>query len=120
MGREHRIHPGAWASFAERFLDPQETVLLALEGNGFTWWDPMLVVTDRRLLHLRKGTVLPWRRIREVPAHDVAGAEFRRRFWWGPVIVRTRGGSRVWIRSGDDVAAQRFVDGLNRLIGGGR
>lgn len=114
------MHPEEWASVARRFLDPEETVLLAIEGNGFTWWDPLLIVTDRRLLHLRAATFMPWRKIREVPAQEVSGAGFRRRFLWGPVIVRTRSGRRMWIRSDGDETAQRFVDGLNRLIAGGR
>ena len=111
---------GAWVTIATRFLAPDETVLLALEGNGFTWWDPLLLVTDRRVLHLRRGAVLPYRLIREFPAHEVAGAEFRRRFLWGPVVVRTRGGARTWIRSDGDDLAQRFVDGVNALIAGRR
>lgn len=120
VGREKPVPAAAWAPVARRFLAPDETVLLALEGNGLTWWDPLLLVTDRRVLHLRRGTVLPYRLIREFSAQEIAGAEFRRCFLWGPVIVRTRGGARTWIRSGSDAIAQRFADSLNALVAGRR
>lgn len=120
VGREERVPAAGWASMAQRFLAPDETVLLALEGNGLTWWDPLLLLTDRRVLHLRRGTVTPYRTIREFPAQEIAGAEFRRRFLWGPVIVRTHGGARTWMRSDGGARAQRFVDSLNALVAGQR
>lgn len=113
--------PAGWDRLAERFLAADETVLLAVEGNGFTWWDPLLLVTDRRVLHLRRGTLRSWRVIREFPAHSIAGAEFRERaLFWGPIIVRTRDGQRTWIRSDGQALARRFVDSLNALVAGRR
>lgn len=121
VGRREPVPAAGWERFARRRLAPDETVLLALEGNGFTWWDPLLLVTDRRVIHLREWTFIGWRTVREVPARAVAGGEFRPHvLGWGPVIVRLRDGGRIRVRSKQDDAAQRFVDGLNRLIAGGR
>ncbi len=118
---ETPVPPAAWERVARRFLAPDEIVLLALRGNGFTWWEPLLLVTDRRVLHLRQGAFLPCRLIRELPAQEIAGAEFRQRsIGWGPVIVRPHRGRRIWIRSNGDAPAQRFVDGLNGLLPGRR
>lgn len=81
---------------------------------------PLLLVTDHRVLHLRRGAVTPYRLVEEFPAQEIAGAEFRRRFLWGPVTVRTRSGQSTWIRSNSEASAQRFVDSLNALVTGRR
>lgn len=54
--------------FAVRFLEPRERVLHALEGQGWTLWQPLLLVTDRRVLRLRE--VFRRRLLREVPASE--------------------------------------------------
>lgn len=111
----------AWERFARRRLTPDEVVLLAMEGEGFTWWDPLLLVTDRRVVHVRDWPFIGWRTVREVPAQSVIGAEFRgRALWWGSVIIRLRDGGRIRVRSKRGDVGRGLVDGLNRLIAGGR
>lgn len=109
----------AWERFARRRLTPDEVVLLAMEGEGFTWWDPLLLVTDRRVVDVRDWPFIGRRTVREVPAQSVIGAELRgRALWWGSVIIRLRDGGRIRVRSKRGGVGRGLVDGLDRLIAG--
>lgn len=111
--------PG-WEKFAHRFLQPGERVLLALEGQGWTWVRPLLLVTDRRVLRLREA--LGWRLLREVPASEVAGAEHvSRLLLFDSVRIHLRGGSSIRMHpdpTPGEPKAQNFVAGVNALVAG--
>ncbi|MGP9744938.1 hypothetical protein [Brachybacterium sp. AOP29-B2-41] len=119
-GYERPVPAAGWASFARRFLQSGEIVLFAFEGEGWTWVDPLLLVTDRRALHLRRG--LRWRVLREVQAAEVRGADCASGTVAGHVRILLRDGSSLRTRqnvSKDEAVAQGFVDGVNRLVAGG-
>ena len=118
-GYERPVPAAGWAGFAQRFLRPRENVLFALEGEGWTWVDPLLLVTDHRVLHLRRG--FRWRVLREVPAAEVRGAEYVPGTLSGQVRILLRDGSALRMRrniSKDEAVARGFVDGVNALIAG--
>lgn len=120
-GYERPAPAAAWEGVARRFLRPGETVLLALEGEGLTWVDPLMLVTDGRVLHLRRG--LRWRLLREAPTAEARGAEYSPGLLGGRVRIRLDDGSALRMRrsvSRGESLAQDFVAGVNALVAGGR
>lgn len=104
----------------EKFLAPDEFVHLALEGEGWSYIEPLLLVTDRRLLRLREGVLGFWRKRGELPASDIIGVSLRPRLFLGRVLIRTRGSRTLRASYRKEESARRFVDGLSRLIDGRR
>lgn len=119
-GRDRPVPRAAFQAVASRFLAPDERVLLALEANNWTLRDPLVLVTDRRVVHLRRGAILGWRHIREIPAGAITGAQLRPGFLWNPVRISSQGAGTIQVLSGADGPARRFVDGLNALVAGRR
>lgn len=115
---ERPVPAAAWEGFARRFLHPGETVLLALRGEGLTWVDSLLLVTDSRVIRFRE--VLRWRKVREVPAAEVSGAELAPGFLTGAVRIHLRSGAPLRMRPDMNrgEAARIFVDGINGLLSG--
>lgn len=100
-----------------KFLEG-ERVLFAMEGNGWTFVDPLVAATDRRIVFLTRGLFTPWRMKAEFPASSVTGATLKPALLFGKVTVHTRGGESRKIRYNKEVEAQQFVQQLNRLISG--
>nr|WP_281065058.1 PH domain-containing protein [Brachybacterium sacelli] len=100
-----------------KYLAPDEIVHLAFRGNGWTFMDPMLIITDRRILRLRDLGFGKWSKRGEVAARDVLGASVNRRFLFGTVEIHLRNGQALRVQYTTDTEADTFVDGLNRLIG---
>lgn len=101
----------------EKFLAPDEYVHVAFEGNGWTFLDPLLLVTDRRILRLREGVFGGWTKRGEVPASQVAGVSVRRRLLFGSVEIHLRSGASFRVQYNTDSEADAFVENLGRLIG---
>ena len=118
--RENPAALGAFKVILRRYLDDDETVYLALEGNGWTWVDPLILVTDRRVLHLQRGVLGFWRRRREIPAAEVAGASIRTGLFFGTVTVSTHRGRRIRMWYDTEGFARDFVNSLNELVSGNR
>ncbi|MBP2380661.1 PH domain-containing protein [Brachybacterium sacelli] len=114
---EKPVPRGAYEVILRKFLVPDEFVHLAFDGNGWTFLDPLLLVTDRRILRLREGVFGGWAKRGEVPAADVMGASVTRWILFGAVNVHARNGQSFRVHYNLEDEAQVFVEGLNRLIG---
>lgn len=110
----------AWQRFARKHLRPDETVLLALEGEGWTWWDTLLLVTDQRVVRIRQLPFQPWRVKQQAAPADLQGADFRPRLLSGIVVLRIRGARSIRVVSKTDEVSREFVDRVNALVSGGR
>lgn len=110
----------AWQRFARKHLRPDETVLLALEGEGWTWWDTLLLVTDQRVVRMRQLPFQPWRVKQQAAPADVLGAELRPWFISGLVLIRVRGARSIRVMSANEEVSHGFVDRVNALVSGGR
>ena len=118
----HREKPAPLSAFkvvVDRFLDDGEFVHLALEGNGWTWVDPLMLVTDRRGLLLRSGVLGFWRKRGEVAARDVSGATLKGSMFSGRIIVSSHRGTFLRMMYNWEINAREFVDSLNQMISGG-
>jgi len=100
-----------------KYLAPDEIVHLAFRGNGWTFMDPMLIVTDRRILRLRDLGFGKWSKRGEVAARDVLGASVNRRFLFGTVEIHLRSGASFRVQYNTGSEADAFVEGLERLLG---
>lgn len=117
---ERPVPAAAWAGFARRFLQPGERALLAVEGEGLTWVDPLLIVTDRRLMRLRRGTFLGWRLLREVPPAAVVSARVEPGMLWARIVIEVAGQRSIRMHAADSDVAKGFVAGLHALLQGRR
>lgn len=111
------VRDGHFDVIPQRFLAPGEVVHLALEGNGWSWVDPLVLVTDRRVLRLRRGMLGFWRLRGEIPAQAVVGASLRPGLFLGRVQIRTRDGGRFGASYDREDDARRFVAGIQALLG---
>ncbi|GAA1848386.1 PH domain-containing protein [Brevibacterium marinum] len=116
--REKPAPLSAFKVVIDRFLDKDEVVHLALEGNGWTWVDPLILATDRRVLLLRRGVFGFWSRLDEIAAGDVSGASLKVNMFFGKVIVSSRDGRRIRMGYDAEKHARAFVDSLNRMVSG--
>lgn len=110
----------AWRRFAQKFLRDDETVLLALEGEGWTWWDSILVITNQRVMRMRQLPFQPWRLKQQAAPAEVLGAEFRPWPVSGIVRIRVRGKRPLRVMSASERTSRAFVDRLHVLVHGGR
>jgi hypothetical protein len=110
----------AWQRFARKHLRPDETVLHALEGEGWTWWDTLLLITDQRVVRIRQLPFQPWRVKQQAAPADVLGAEFRPWLISGIVLIRVRGARSIRVMSETEEVSREFVDRVNALVRGGR
>lgn len=104
----------------KKFLTTGEIVHLALDGNGWTWVDPLILATDRRVLHLRRGVLGLWSKRAEIPAREVSGASVETGFLFGTVTIASARGQRLRMRYDSESSARDFVDSINRLLTGRR
>lgn len=116
--REEPAPLSAFKVVIDRFLDGDEIVHLALEGNGWTWVDPLMLVTDRRVLLLRCGIFGFWGKRGEIAASDVSGATLKVGLFFGRITVRSHRGTFVRMRYNWERIARDFVDTLNQMISG--
>lgn len=107
----------AYKVILRKYLAPDEFVHLAFRGNGWNIADPLVLVTDRRILRLREGVFGGWVKRGEVPAPTVTGASMSSWGLFGTLTVHATGGQSFRVRYDQSKDAQAFVDGLNRLIG---
>lgn len=120
-GYEGRPVPrAAWQRFAQRQLDPQETVLFALQGWNFGFVEPLVLVTDRRTVLFRDVVSTGLRRVRGIPAPEVAGVQLAEHLLWATLTIRSRSGRRIRVRASEAAPARRVRDGVEALLGRGR
>ncbi|GAA1546911.1 PH domain-containing protein [Brevibacterium picturae] len=116
--REKPAPLSAFTVVIDRFLDDNEIVHLALEGNGWTWVDPLMLVTDRRVLLLRRGVFGFWGKRGEIAASEVSGATLKVNLFFGRITVRSHGGKLLRMGYNWERNARDFVDSLNQMISG--
>lgn len=102
----------------DRFLADDEIVHLALEGNGWTWVDPLILATDRRVVLLRRGVLGFWSKRAEIAAGDVSGATLKVSMFFGKVTVSSHSGKSIRMWYDWEGHAREFVVSLNHLVSG--
>lgn len=118
--RERPAQLNAYRGVIDRILDDDEIVHLALEGNGWTWVDPLIFATDRRVLLLRSGVFGFWSKRAEISAGDVSGASLKVNMFFGKVTVSSHSGKSISMLYESEGYAREFVDSLNQLVSGRR
>lgn len=109
-----------WIGIARRVLEPEERVLACVGGSTRSESEPVLVVTDRRVLVAEERLFGRWRARAELTAADVLGADVVPTRLAQSVRVHGRNGQVVELRTAEKVFAQRLVDLVNRLVADGR
>lgn len=112
---------GLTITLPEQVLEPDETVYEILMCNqvGDSW--PFLVITDRRVVHAWYGMFRGWRVRDQVPAPQVAGASFEKKWITGRVHVHRRNGKPMTVKVdlGNKEWCGHIVDLLDHLAVGG-
>lgn len=103
----------------EMVLHPEEAVyeVLRCTRTGDSW--PLLILTDRRIVHTKYGMLTRWRVRDEVPAAEVAGAELERRLLSGRLHVHRRSGGALTVKVSDPAWSEHVVELVDRLAAGG-
>ncbi|MGC5617162.1 hypothetical protein [Georgenia sp. Z1491] len=104
---------------ATKVLEPDEVVyeylLCALKGDSW----PLLVVTDRRIVHTVDRMVAWWHVREEVPAAQVAGAELEPKLLSWRLHVHRHGGDPLTVKVADRKWSEHVVALVNHLAAGG-
>lgn len=103
----------------ERVLHPEETVYDVAMGGISSDTFPLVIVTDRRVIHTRDQPWRRWRILREAPSADVLGAEVEARLLSGRLRVRLRGGKDITMTLGDRDRPEEVAALLRHLVAGG-
>lgn len=103
----------------ERVLDPDETVYDVAMGGLTSDTFPLVIVTDRRVIHTKDQPWRRWRILREAPSADVLGAEVEARLLSGRLRVRIRGGKDIRLGLRDRERPEEVASLIRHLVGGG-
>lgn len=115
---QHLRFRAADANLPQQVLDPEETVHEVAVGAQRSDTFPLLIVTDRRVLHVM-DRLRGWTVLEEAPAAAVTGAELEERLLSGRLRVRVREGKDVTMKVNESVRSQQVVDLLQHLAAGG-
>ncbi len=99
-------------------LHPEETVYEVAVGAQRSDTFPLLIVTDRRVLHVM-DRLRGWTVLEEVPATAVAGAELEGKLLSSVLRVHAREGKGLKMKALDEARSQEVVDLLQHLAAGG-
>ena len=103
----------------ERILDPAETVYDVAMGGLSSDTFPLVIVTDRRVIHTRDQPWRRWRILREAPSADVVGAEVEARLLSGRLRVRIRDGKDIRMGLRDRERPEQVAALIRHLVAGG-
>lgn len=103
----------------ERILDPSETVYDVAMGGLSADTFPLVIVTDRRVIHTRDQPWRRWRILREAPWADVLGAEVKARLLSGRLRVRIHGGKDIRMGLRDRERPEEVAALIRHLVGAG-
>ncbi|MGP5260485.1 hypothetical protein ACTXMW_09280 [Brachybacterium paraconglomeratum] len=102
----------------QQVLDPEETVFEVAVGAQRSDTFPLLIVTDRRVLHVM-DRLRGWTVLEEAPAAAVTGAELEERLLSGRLRVHVREGRDLTMKVAERARSQEVVDLLQHLAAGG-
>src|SRR5690606_13555823 len=99
-------------------LHPEETVFEVAVGAQRSDTFPLLIVTDRRVLHVM-DRLRGWTVLEEAPAAAITGAELEERLLSGRLRVHVREGRSLTMKVAERNRSQEVVDLLQHLAAGG-
>jgi len=102
----------------QQVLDPEETVFEVAVGAQRSDTFPLLIVTDRRVLHVM-DRLRGWTVLEEAPAAAITGAELEERLLSGRLRVHVREGRGLTMKVAERNRSQEVVDLLQHLAAGG-
>lgn len=102
----------------QQVLHPEETVYEVAVGAQRSDTFPLLIVTDRRVLHVM-DRLRGWTVLEEVPAPAVTGAELEGKLLSSVLRVHAREGKGLRMKVLDDERGQEVVGLLQHLAAGG-
>lgn len=102
----------------QQVLHPEETVHEVAVGAQRSDTFPLLIVTDRRVLHVM-DRLRGWTVLEEAPAAAVTGAELEERLLSGRLRVHVREGRDLTMKVAERSRSQEVVDLLQHLAAGG-
>ena len=102
----------------QQVLDPEETVFEVAVGAQRSDTFPLLIVTDRRVLHVM-DRLRGWTVLEETPAAAITGAELEERLLSGRLRVHVREGRGLTMKVAERNRSQEVVDLLQHLAAGG-
>lgn len=119
MARNHGLRfRAADANLPQQVLHPDETVhdvaVGALRSDTF----PLLIVTDRRVLHVM-DRFRGWTILEEAPAAEIVGAEIEKRLLSGKFRVQVRHGKDITMKISEWTRTQEVLGLLQHLAPGG-
>lgn len=102
----------------QQVLDPAETVYEVAVGAQRNDTFPLLIVTDRRVLHVM-DTLRGWTVLEEVPAPEVTGAELEKRLLSGRLRVDVLHGRGISMKVAEMRRTEEVAALLRHLAAGG-
>ena len=102
----------------QQVLHPEETVYEVAVGAQRSDTFPLLIVTDRRVLHVM-DRLRGWTVLDEVPAAEVTGAELEKRLLSGRLRVDARHGKGVSMKVAEMRRTEEVAALLRHLAAGG-
>lgn len=119
MARNHGLRFRASdLNLPQQVLDPEETVFDVAVGAQRSDTFPLLIVTDRRVLHVM-DRLRGWTVLEEAPAAAITGAELEERLLSGRLRVHVREGMGLTMKVAERNRSQEVVDLLQHLAVGG-
>ena len=115
---QHLRFRAADANLPQQVLDPEETVFEVAVGAQRSDTFPLLIVTDRRVLHVM-DRLRGWTVLEEAPAAAITGAELEERLLSGRLRVHVREGRGLTMKVAERNRSQEVVDLLQHLAAGG-
>lgn len=102
-----------------QILGPDERVYEVAVGDPQGDTNPLLLVTDRRVLLARESLIRGWRVREEFAGPEVAGAEYRGTLLSGRLTVHARDGRTLRLRTAYREPAEKVVALVRHLPAGG-
>ncbi|MFE5776335.1 PH domain-containing protein [Brachybacterium sp. NPDC056505] len=102
----------------EKILAPDETVIDVKVGDTTSDTNPLLIATDRRVLLAKEGAIRSWRVLKQAPAAEVVGVDYKPALLSGKLRVHLRDGSAITLTTATKGHAERFVATMRGLLEG--
>ncbi|ATG50673.1 hypothetical protein CFK38_03420 [Brachybacterium vulturis] len=106
------------ANLPQQVLHPEETVYEVAVGALRSDTFPLLIVTDRRVMHVM-DRLRGWTVLQEAPAASIQGAELEKRLISGRLRVHVRDGKDISMKVSEQDRTEEVAALLRHLAAGG-
>ncbi|WP_193636315.1 PH domain-containing protein [Brachybacterium subflavum] len=117
LNRNDEVKNALTIDLPGRVLDPEETVIDTKIGDIQNDTTPILLATDRRVVLTRRRAFGSWKILKEAPAAQVVGVDYKPTLLSGKLRVHLRDGAQIVLKTATKDHAERFVSTMHGLLG---